>query len=343
MPVPMASGSSITQSLLISQTMVQLAVAGAGATAATLGAVCYIRWVRLERPSIGAFNLRDVASLTILLVGLPLVYLKLPEWTFTYVLLLTFGSALSIGLRPLLPRTPMWIGIGVLLAANIWAARTMLGTQHGWQLYWVLCDLIVTMAAVSVANLFVQGGMRMLHSAIFVMVLAVYDFLFAEVWPVTQSLTDRFVGYPLNPGVGYRFGVFGVEIGLGDLLAFGIFAAATYKAYGPRALRIALLFILVFGVVAGSVTPLVIKEVIRGSLNVVVPVQALFGPPAFALYFWFRHRYGPEHTMAEFHAALDAQAAAARAPAPSTAPGRPAGQPDAEPDPATLLARQHTI
>jgi hypothetical protein len=342
MPVPIASTTSITQSLLVSQTMVQLAVAGVGATAATLGAVWYIRHVRLERPSIGAFNLRDVASLTILLVGLPLLYLKLPEWTFTYVLLLTFGSALSIGLRPLLPRTPMWITIAVLLAANIWVARTMLGTQHGWQLYWVLCDLIVTMAAISVANLFVQGGMRMLHSAVFVMVLAVYDFLFAEVWPVTQSLTDRFVGYPLNPGVGFRFGVFGVEIGLGDLLAFGIFAAATYKAYGPKALRIAVLFILVFGVVAGSVTPLVIKEVIRGSLNVVVPVQALFGPPAFALYFWFRHRYGRERTMAEFHAALDAQAAV-RSPGLAAVPGRPATLPGAEPDPAILLAQQRTM
>jgi hypothetical protein len=342
MPVPIASASSITQQLLISQTMVQLAVTGAGATAGTLGAVCYIRRVRLERPGIGAFNLRDVASLTVLLVGLPLLYLKLPEWTFTYVLLLTFASALSIGLRPLLRRTPMWIGIAVLLAANIWVARTMLGTQHGWQLYWVLCDLIVTMAAISIANLFVQGGMRMLHSAIFVMLLAVYDFLFAEVWPVTQSLTDRFVGYPLNPGVGFRFGVFGVEIGLGDLLAFGIFAAATYKAYGPKALRVALLFILVFGVVAGSVTPLVIKEVIRGSLNVVVPVQALFGPPAFALYFWFRHRYGPERTMAEFHAALDAQAAAVRSPGPSAVPGRPAAPPRAEPDPALLVAQQRT-
>jgi hypothetical protein len=49
---------------------------------------------------------------------------------------------------------------------------------------------------------------------------------------VTQSLTDRFVGYPLNPGVGVRWSIYGVGIGLGDVLAFSFFAAATYKAYG---------------------------------------------------------------------------------------------------------------
>lgn len=304
--------------LLVPQTMMQLAVAAAATVSTTGGAVYYLRRIRLERPTIGTFNLRDIATLTILVICLPLLYLALPQWSFTYLLLLTFGSALAIGLRPLLPRGALWSVITLLLAANIWVARTMLGTQRGWQLYWVLCDVIVLIAAVSIANLFVQGGMRMQHAAWFVMLLAVYDFFFAEVWPLTQALTDRFVGYPLNPGVGYRWGIFGVEIGLGDLLAFSFYAAATYKAYGPKALRMALGFILVFGVAAGSLTPLVVHEVIRGSLNVVVPVQALFGPPALALYFWFRHRYGPERTMAEFRAALAAEGG-------SSAGGAPAG------------------
>jgi hypothetical protein len=312
--------------LLVPQTMLQLAVALAATLAATLGAVYYLRRVQLERPTIGTFNLRDIGTLTTLVICLPLLYLALPQWSFTYLLLLTFGSALAIGLRPLLPRTLLWLGIAVLLGANIWVARTMLGTQHGWQLYWVLCDVIVLIAAISIANLFVQGGMRMMHAAWFVMVLAVYDFFFAEVWPLTQALTDRFVGYPLNPGFGIRWSIFGVEIGLGDLLAFSFYAAATYKAYGPKALRIALCFIGVFGIAAGSLTPLLVHEVIRGSLNVVVPVQALFGPPALALYFWFRHRYGPERTMAQFRAALAAEAAT------GTTPASPAGDPARPPE-----------
>jgi len=224
----------------------------------------------------------------------------------------------------------MWLGIGILLGANIWVARTMLGTQRGWQLYWVLVDIATLAAAIAVANLFVQGGMRMLHASWFVMGLAVYDFMFAEVFKVTQVLTDRFVGYPLNPGVGIRWHIYGVEIGLGDLLAFGIYAAATYKAYGAKALRIAMAFILVFGVVAGSLTPLVISEVIRGSLNAVVPVQTLFGPPAFCLYLWLRRHYGPERTMAEFRAALDAESAPRRTGVGSGA-GRDLGRVDDRP------------
>ncbi len=292
--------------VLIPTTIVQLVVAATGTLVATLGSVYYLRRVKLERPTIGAFNLRDVVILTTFVICLPLLYLALPQWSLTYLLALTFASALSMGLRSLLPRLALWLGVAVLLAANIWVARTMLGTQHGWQLYWILCDVIVLIAAISVANLFVQGGMRLQHAAAFVMALAVYDFIFAEVWPLTPTLMNRFVGYPLNPGFGIRWSVFGVEIGLGDLLAFSLYAAAAYKAYGPRALRIALCFILVFGVVAGSLTPLFVKDVTHGGLEVVVPVQALFGPPAFGLYLWFRRRYGPERTMAQFLAELDA-------------------------------------
>ena len=296
--------------LLVPQSMVQLAVAGVASATATLGTLAYVRRVQIERPTIGTFNLRDIANLMMLVVCLPLLYLVLPQWSFIILLLLTFLSALSVGLRPLMRPGSVWLFIGVLLAAEIWVARTMLGTQRGWQLYWILTDIMVLLAAMAVANLFVQGGMRMLHASWFVMGLAVYDFLFGEVFKVTQTLTDRFVGYPLNPGVGMRYGIYGVEIGLGDLLAFSIFAAAAYKAYGPRVLRVALGFILVFGVLAASLTPLVIHQVTRGSLNVVVPVQTLFGPFAFGLYLWCRRHYGPERTMGQFRADLEAEKAA---------------------------------
>lgn len=272
--------------LLVPQSMVQLAVALITSLAATLGTLAYLRRVRVERPTIGTFNLRDIANLMALVVCLPLLYLILPQWSFIILLLLAFVSALSAGLRPLMRPEPMWLFIGVLLGSEIWVARTMLGTQRGWQLYWVLTDIMVLLAAIAVANLFVQGGMRMLHASWFVMGLAVYDFLFGEVFKVTQVLTDRFVGFPLNPGVGTRFSIYGVEIGLGDLLAFSIFAAATYKAYGTKAFRVALGLILVFGCVCGSLTPLVIHQVTQGSLNVVVPVQTLFGAWALGFYLW---------------------------------------------------------
>ena len=178
----------------------------------------------------------------------------------------------------------------------------MLGTQAGWQLYWVLVGTVVLISAISVANLYVQGGMQLRHAAWFTLLLAAYDYYFSQIVPLTPELADRFQGYPLNAAVGFRFDVFNAAIGIGDLLAFGIFGAATYKAYGAKALRLTLAFILVFGAAAPSLTPLVLGAFTRGSLNIVVPVQTWFGPPAFLLYRWMRPHYGPERTMAEFRA-----------------------------------------
>ena len=55
----------------------------------------------------------------------------------------------------------------MLIGASIWLSRTMLGTVVGWQLSWLETDVIVLLGAVSVANLYVQGGMRLQHVAWF--------------------------------------------------------------------------------------------------------------------------------------------------------------------------------
>jgi hypothetical protein len=65
----------------------------------------------------------------------------------------------------------------------------------------------------------------------------------------------------------------------------------------------------------------VIGTFTRGSLNVVVPVQTWFGPPAFLLYLWLRRRYGPERTMAQFLASVDAEPAGAQV-RPARAPAQ---------------------
>ena len=145
-------------SLIVRQSLLQLTVSIIATMAATLGAVAYLRRVRAERPAIGTFNFRDVATLFAFIITLPLIYLALPRFWLTTFLAFTFGSALAIGLRPVLRPTTLWLLIGTLLGANIWVARTMLGTQAGWQLYWVLVGTVVLISAISVANLYVQGG-----------------------------------------------------------------------------------------------------------------------------------------------------------------------------------------
>jgi hypothetical protein len=125
----------------------------------------YFRKVRLERPAIGVFNGRDIVILFGFIVTLPVLYLSLPPMVLTLFLVITFVSALSIGHRPVLPSIVLWPAIGLLIGTNILVARNLLGTTRGWQLYWGLTSVVVLLAAVAVANLYVQGGMRLRHVA----------------------------------------------------------------------------------------------------------------------------------------------------------------------------------
>ncbi len=303
--------SSIAMSLIVRQSLLQVVVSFIATMAVSIGAVVYLRNVRAERPAIGTLNLRDVATLMTFIVLLPIIYLSLPRALLTVFLVITFTAALAIGLKPILRPATRWLTIGLLIGANLWVARTMLGTQIGWQLYWLLVSTVVLASAIAVSNLYVQGGMRLRHAAWLTMLLAVYDLFFSQVIPLTLELADRFQGYPLNAAVGFRFEVFNAAIGIGDLLAFGVFCAAAYKAYGDRGLKVSLVFVALFGAIAPAATPLLLGAFTRGSLNVVVPVQTWFGPPAFLLYRWMRTHWGPERTTAQFRADLSAEAPAA--------------------------------
>ena len=139
----------------------------------------------------------------------------------------------------------LWLGIGLLIGLNIWMGNNLLGTVLGWQLFWAENDVIVLLAAVSVANLYVQGGMKLRHVAWFALVLAGYDVVFTSIWPVTNELVEEFLGYPLDPSIGMRWGFDNAAIGLGDLLVYALFVLAAFKAYGRRAGQIALAVVVV--------------------------------------------------------------------------------------------------
>src|SRR5262249_40113536 len=149
-----------------------------GAMAACLGGLFYLQRVRLERPAIGRFNGRDVVFLFAFLVLLPGLYLLLPPWALTSVLVLTFAAGLSIGFRPILAPAPLWLGIGVLIGADLWMGQRMINNVFNWQFVWAENSIVVLLAAISVANLYVQGGMQLRHVAWFAGGLAVYDSLF---------------------------------------------------------------------------------------------------------------------------------------------------------------------
>lgn len=308
------------QDSLVFPTLFELSLAVPAVVLTCLLALLYLRRVRLERPPIGTFNRRDIMTLFAFIVTLPFLYVALPQWMLTSVLVLTFCGALSIGARPLLSPARTWLGIGFLVGLNIWMARTLLGTVAGWQAYWLETDVIVILAAVAAANLYVQGGMRLKHVAWFALILAGYDAVFTLVWPVTNRLAERFLGFPLDPSVGFRMGVYNASIGIGDLLVYSLFLVAAYKAYGRVAAQVSMVIIVVFGAVAPAMAPLLFRALIDARTDLVVPAQAVFGPVAFLCYRWLTRRYGPERTMAAFLASADI-------PRQPGAPGAPADAP----------------
>jgi hypothetical protein len=150
-----------------------------------------------------------------------------------------------------------------------------------------------------VANLYVQGGMRLRHVAWFALGLAVYDPLFSVVIPLTVRLADTFAGFPLDPSIGFRIGAENANIGIGDLLVYTLFTVATLKAYGRRAATAAVATVVVFGGLVPVLVPLVLGSLAPGNVGFVVPAQTFFGPAAFALYLWLRRR-GPERSMRQY-------------------------------------------
>ena len=295
----------LLQDSLVFPTIFEMVLAVVAVTVTSLLALAYLKRVRLERPTIGTFNRRDVTTLFAFIVALPLLYVLLPQWLLTSVLVVTFTAAMSIGGRPLIRPARLWPALGLLIGVNVWMARTLLGTVHGWQIYWLETDICVVCAAVAAANLYVQGGMRLRHVAWFAFVLAGYDAVFTLKWPVTNELAERFLGYPLDPSVGFRIGLYNASIGLGDLLVYALFLIAAYKAYGRVAVKASMAVIVVFGAIVPSLAPLLFRVLIDARTDLVVPAQTAFGPVALLLYVWLKRTYGPERTTQEFLASAD--------------------------------------
>jgi hypothetical protein len=293
---------SSSQSFL---TYFQLGTLVFSALAASLGALFYLRRVRLERPAIGKFNGRDITILFTFLVLLPHLYLVLPQWVLRSVLVVSFTAALAIGFRPVLNPTALWLGIGVLIGADLWMGERMIDNVVNWQFVWAQNSLVVLLAVISIANLYVQGGMQLRHVAWFAGALAVYDSIVTLAFPLSNELIRSFVNHSLFPAMGMRIGFDEATVGLGDLLVYAGFTLAAYKAYGRPGLRLALPLILVFGAVLPSLSGLILNYV-DSRLDVVIPAQTWFGPAAVVGYLWLRRRYGRERTMKEYLASPDA-------------------------------------
>ena len=306
-------------------------------------ALRYLRHVRMERPGIGTFKGRDIAILTVFLATLPELYLHLPRVVLTSFLALTFIASMSIGLKPILKPAQVWLVVGGLIGLNIWLARTMLGTVRGWQIYWAEDAIIVLLGAVSVCNLYIQGGMKLKHVASFALTLAAYDVLFTTAFPLTNALTQDFLGFPLDPSMGMRIGIANATLGLGDLLVYSLYFCASFKAYGKKGAKLAMGLILAFGAAGPSYAPLLVN-VLDSRGDRIIPAQAIFGPPAYFAYRWMRKHWGPERTMKEFLESDDMPKkvrVAAAVPVAVAVPESQTSQPQPQPQPDQVSVPTH--
>jgi hypothetical protein len=301
------------------QTATELGVILSAVALVCGGALIYFRHVRMERPPVGTFNTRDVVILLIIVGILPFIYGWLPLPLVTCVLTLTFGSALFIGYRPLLGAGWTWLAIGLLFGFNIWTSNHLMGTLPGWQVWFTEQSIVVVLAAITVCNLYIQGGMKVRHVAWLALGLSGYDIIFAAYYPLTGRLIARYLTHPLIPLYGIRLGFVDYAVGLGDLLVYSLFFLAVYKGYGARAATVAGGVIVLMGGFATAFIPLLFNFT-NANLDTLVPAQSLFGPAAFGTYVGLKRHYGRERTTAEYLASQDSPAAApATEQAPTTA------------------------
>ena len=304
---------------LLQQTLTEFGVILTGVTVVSGGSLLYFRRVRMERPPVGTFNGRDIVVLLAFIATLPFLYAVLPNWLITCLLVITFASSLFIGYRPVLGVTGAWLGIGLLIGLNIWTSHHLMGTTGGWQLWWAELSVLVGLGSIAVANLYVQGGMKLRYVAWLSLALAAYDIIFATALPLTDKLVAGYLANPLDPLLGMRFGIDNYGVGLGDLLIYALFLTASYKAYGARAARLAFGLIVVVGAGVTAFVPFLLNF-LDTQLDLLVPSQAFFGPAAFLCYLWMKRRYGRERTMGEYLASTEVAARTAPAAQPAPAP-----------------------
>ena len=254
-----------------------------------LAAIAYFRWFRLTRPAVGVFNGPDVIVMMGFVVVIPFGYLALPGWGLRVVLAAVLFGGLMVGYEPVVRRA------GVRCAAVLVLLAVDAVAGGGW--YWLANSLLVLLMVVAAANLSVQGGLRLRHVGIFVLCLGCYDVFFATVVPLTQRLAEAVDGQPFAPMAGLRVGELGAAVGMGDLLAYALYAAAAFKAYGRRGGAVALVLIATFGALLPALAPAAI-EAVTGQLPTLMPAQAFFGPAGYLGYLILR-RHGPERRMAE--------------------------------------------
>jgi hypothetical protein len=118
----------------------------------------YFRTYQLARPSIGVINFGDVAFMIGLIVLIPYLYLALPLWLVTAILTMAMLGILYFTGEPVLrARWAIWV-VALLLLGSVVGANLHFGSRS--TTFFLVNNIILVLAAVGVANLWAQSGMK---------------------------------------------------------------------------------------------------------------------------------------------------------------------------------------
>lgn len=271
---------------------------------ATVAIVAAARWyfhqVRVDRPPIGVFNLRDIAFTFVVLVILPPLYLHLPIWLVASILVVMASGLAYITVRSALRRRVALAAVGLLAAAEV----TLTTVGHGQSMAFVVVnDIAVGLLAVGVANIWAQSGIHGREVVVFACAVAVFDLVATWLLPVMVEFFTRVQALPFAPMLASGRGPDAVALGMGDLLFIVLWPLVAEKAFGRRAGLWA---------AAGTVCCLLSLDALFAArvFTSALPAMVFLGPAILTQYLWFRRQHGMERSFAEHEAASRPEALA---------------------------------
>ena len=158
-------------------------------TLTLITAVWYFQRVTINRPPIGLYNLKDISFMMLMVILLPLLYVRLPSTAVVIIMSLVFINVLYFTFRAALPQwAALLIAIG-LVGLDIWLAE---GTevQFASPGFIAVNNILLLVAVIGVCTLYTQAGMRTRHVAFFGIALTFYDFIATSLLPICLNLAS---------------------------------------------------------------------------------------------------------------------------------------------------------
>jgi hypothetical protein len=225
------------------------------------------------------------------IVLIPYLYLALPLWVVAAILTVAMVGILYFTSEPLLrARWATWVVALLLLGSDI---GTNLHFGVTSTTFFLVNNTVLVLAAVGVANLWAQSGMKARDVAVLGGALALYDLIATSLLPLMSDLVWRLASIPFAPVVSWGVGPDRLLIGLGDLLLATVFPLVMRKAFGRSAGIAAMIINL--GTIAGMLAFLVLAMV-----EVALPVMTALGPLMVMQYVYWMRKQGQERTTWQY-------------------------------------------